>query len=201
MSPRAIIDRWTGLRRPPHLPDPSAPHAISSRAHRIRTALLTLLARFVLVPLYLPSFLLTHLLLPLRRRPPIALSATWPLSRVLRGRAEKVVKWATCGALAPQVSEETAWVVPDEPEFARRAVERGEVEVEVLGVEAAEEGWRAGVAVCAGVRGERRAGVMVSPLSAGEGEGEGEGPGAGAAGRGAERAREGEKVLYHIHGG
>jgi hypothetical protein len=88
------------------------------------------------------------------------------------------------GHLGPM---DDSWSVPDAPAFYKEAIARGEVEVDFVKLEPVIDSMRKGVAVHPAIKGDVRAGVMISPTN--------------AVGQGLEAAKQGEKVFCHVHGG
>ena len=80
-----------------------------------------------------------------------------------------------------------SWSIPDDPPYYKAAIARGDIEVAFARLQPVDGGLRQGLAVCAGVKGDVRAGVMITPK--------------GSEGRGLEAAQKGEQVFCHVHGG
>ena len=80
-----------------------------------------------------------------------------------------------------------SWTIPDEPPYYKVAMARGDIEVAFARLQPVNDVQRQGVAVCAGVKGDVRAGVMITPKS--------------AQGKGLDPAQKGERVFCHVHGG
>jgi hypothetical protein len=140
---------------------------------------LTGLLVYLILPLYIPYLTIQYLLTP---RP----FPRWTLRRFLRQRTNKLWVHISQWWLPVEESFEEAWSVPTSPGCYGDAKRRGELGIEVVSIPPV-EGLRRGVAECRWVEAMKRPGFMLSPK--------------GARGRGMEKAKVGEKVFLHIHGG
>ena len=178
ISPSTVTglnDRWAALRRT--TPDPNAPDALSPWLYNLLHAM-TWIPYLPLATIYVPFLTIRH----------FATNSfpTWTYRRMIRNRLD-VLR----GGLMSR------WINPLEgdgivrPEGTRKvwemAEERGDVTVEEVWLDPVEERFRVGVAVNEAVKGQKTLGYWITPR--------------GAAGRGEEKAKEGERVILHVHGG
>lgn len=153
----------------------SAPHPYVFLLLSWLTGLLVYLA----LPIYVPFLTIQYTLTP-RAFP------RWTLRRFLRQRTNKLWVHISQWWLPCQESFEEAWSIPPTPGCYGDAKRRGELGIEVVSIPPV-EGLRGGVAECRWVEAVERPGFMLSPKR--------------ALGRGLEKAKVGEKVFLHIHGG
>ena len=166
---------WAGLRR--DTPDPHARTFVPARRFKLLTNTLSFLSRCLVVPFYLPIWTVRYLRNPLP-------FPEWTFLRMLTNRMGRVAGRWNGGLLGPM---DDSWHVPDDPPYYKDAIARAEIRVDFARLQPVPEDMKVGVAVCKGVKGDERAGVMITPTA--------------AAGQGLEQARKGEKVFCHIHGG
>ena len=166
-----MTDHWAGLRRS----SPAlAPSALPSILFRPLTTL-GLALETVLLPITIPYWSLKHLIFG-RPFPAFTwwkrISTRW---HVLRSEIQSYL-------IPPNEGED--WKIMKEAKGYHEAVRIGELNIAVVRLPPVPESMRRGVAVCAGVKGEERPGFMLTPP-----------------GKGLETAREGERIILHVHGG
>jgi hypothetical protein len=155
----------------------------SSAPHRYLFLLLSWLTGllvYLILPIYIPFLTVQYVLTP---RP----FSRWTLRRFLRQRTNKLWVHISQWWIPPEESMEEAWSVPSIPGCYVDAKRRGELGIEVVSIPPVQREMRRGVADCRWVEAMERPGFMLSPKR--------------ARGRGLEKAKVGERVFLHIHGG
>ena len=166
---------WAALRR--DTPDPRARTCVPAWRFKLLSTTCSYLTRILVVPFYVPIWTVRYLLNP---RP----FPEWTYLRMLSNRIGRVDGRWNLGLLGPM---DDSWVVPDTPAFYKDAVAKGEIQVDFARLESVSDEMRVGVAVHPAVKGDVRAGVMLTPNK--------------ARGRGLELAKQDEQVICHVHGG
>ena len=166
----ATIDRWPSLRR--STPDstistPSYPARVLLNIYGYSRIFLSILFTF-------PVLIARHYLFG----PPLL---PWmPLITLLLTRYVKLL--GNYLRIRPPVIDPEEWVIPTVPWKLMVEGRRGEV-VDIVRLAPVGKEWRQGIAVCEGIEGVERPGLMLTPP--------------GAVGKGLEQAKEGERVILY----
>lgn len=168
--------KWHPLRR--SIPKPGVPNASSAWVNRIVPSLMWI-PYIPLTILAVPYYTIKHYLIP-----------SWPAwtwGRMIRNRLIKlwieIMPWFQVDSM-----EVDGTVRPEATKAAyAEAEQKGELEVVSVTLAPVEEDYRVGIACCRGVKAVPVVAFWLTP--------------AGSAGEQNEPAKEGEKVVLHIHGG
>lgn len=112
---------------------------------------------------------------------------SWNLRAALRIRYNKLFLGSISGVLPPEETAEEAWTAPQLN--VATGIDRSQLDIKVVKVDPAPSDLIRGIADCPGVGVEPvvRPGFWITPP--------------GAVGRGNDKAKQGEKVVLHLHGG
>lgn len=162
-------------------PDKTAPNAPPSILYKIFSFDADL-AAWILFPLYIPYLTICYFLFNKPKPYPGYTFTTLLSTRYQKLRIQIIYK-----ILPAPLSAEEEWKIPKDAKAYWEAMKAGEARVGVSSVPPLEEEMRRGIGECPFVDSVKRPGFMITPK--------------GAVGGGVEKAKEGERIIYHLHGG